>query len=274
MEEDAAFAKLPKSRSIWFIFLATGLLCFVFYYFYGGYLTMGIAFTVFLGKYYIIFKLIITFTCINKDLLNSNGYFVLILVIFYYAQDVLLYHPDLPANSRIDVNIPTMHRLPYETVSIRTPDKCLLHAYWITQHDDSVPTIVYFHGNAGNIGHCMSNASGIYNRLKCNILMVEYRGYGLSNGAPSEKGLFTDAKSAIDYLYTRNDLNHTRIVIFGRSLGGAVTIEIASDPVYSQKIMCAIVENTFTSIPDMAIKLIHPLVRFVPLILYKNKVGT
>lgn len=102
--------------------------------------------------------------------------------------------------------------------------------------------------------------------------MVEYRGYGLSNGAPSESGLIIDAKSAIDYLYTRDDLDHARIVIFGRSLGGAVAIELATHPIYSQKIMCAIVENTFTSIPDMAIKLVHPLVRFVPLIFYKNKV--
>lgn len=183
----------------------------------------------------------------------------------------------MPANSRIYVPIPTLHKLPHETVSIRTPDKCSLHAFWIRQRDEiskSVPTFVYFHGNAGNMGHRLPNAWGIYNRLNCNILMVEYRGYGLSNGAPSERGLFTDAKSSIDYLYTRHDLDHTRIVIFGRSLGGAVTIELATDPVYSQKIMCAIVENTFTSIPDMAIKLVHPLVRFVPLILYKNKVLT
>lgn len=51
---------------------------------------------------------------------------------------------------------------------------------------------------------------------------TEYRGYGLSGGAPSEKGLYIDARAAIDYLFTRHDLDHSQIVLFGRSLGGAV----------------------------------------------------
>lgn len=54
------------------------------------------------------------------------------------------------------------------------------------------------------------------------MLFLEYRGYGLSNGTPSEKGLYIDARAAIDYLFTRHDLDHSQIVLFGRSLGGAV----------------------------------------------------
>lgn len=53
-------------------------------------------------------------------------------------------------------------------------------------------------------------------------MLLEYRGYGLSSGAPSEKGLYIDARAAIDYLFTRHDLDHSQIVLFGRSLGGAV----------------------------------------------------
>jgi abhydrolase domain-containing protein 13 len=104
---------------------------------------------------------------------------------------------------------------------------------------------VYFHGNAGNIGGRLQNCYGIYHNLQCNILLVgellylflmihvlclivrrisfiEYRGYGLSGGAPSEKGLYIDARAAVDYLFTRHDLDHSQIVLFGRSLGGAV----------------------------------------------------
>ncbi|XP_013106411.1 protein ABHD13 [Stomoxys calcitrans] len=241
--KEMAVVKLPQSRSVWAITIASFLLCFIFYYFYGGYLTIGLISLVFLG-------------------------------IFYYAQDVLLYHPDLPANSRIYIPIPTMHNLPHETVSIRTPDKITLHAFWVRQPEErskSVPTFVYFHGNAGNMGHRMQNVWGIFYTLNCNILMVEYRGYGLSTGAPSEKGLVTDARAAIDYLYTRHDLDHTQIVVFGRSLGGAVAIDVAADTIYGQKIMCAIVENTFSSIPEMAVELVHPSVKYVPHILYKNK---
>lgn len=102
--------------------------------------------------------------------------------------------------------------------------------------------------------------------------MVEYRGYGLSTGVPSERGLVTDARAAIDYLHTRHDLDHSQLILFGRSLGGAVVIDVAADAVYGQKLMCAIVENTFTSIRDMAVELVHPSVKYIPNLLYKNKV--
>lgn len=141
----------------------------------------------------------------------------------------------------------------------------------------------------------------------------EYRGYGLSNGSPSEKGLYIDARAAVDYLYTRHDLDHSQIVLFGRSLGGGVVsiqsilgskcqnrgehwkiienddqlslpmaltvslscfqvIDVAADPNYGSKIMCSIVENTFTSIPHMARTLISH-VSLIPLICHKNRVS-
>jgi len=102
--------------------------------------------------------------------------------------------------------------------------------------------------------------------------MVEYRGYGLSNGVPTERGLVTDARAAIDYLHTRHDLDHSQLILFGRSLGGAVVVDVAADTVYGQKLMCAIVENTFSSIPEMAVELVHPSVKYIPNLLFKNKV--
>lgn len=65
----------------------------------------------------------------------------------------------------------------------------------------------------------LQNCVGLYHNLHCNILLVEYRGYGLSEGSPSEDGLYMDAKASLDYLFTRNDINHSEIVLFGRSLG-------------------------------------------------------
>lgn len=146
------------------------------------------------------------------------------------------------------------------------------------------------------------------------MLFLEYRGYGLSNGAPSEKGLYIDARAAVDYLFTRHDLDHSQIVLFGRSLGGAVVsyqceinstsrstqykrkcfnwwslskikliniayvilllqvIDVAADPNYGSKVMCSVVENTFTSIPHMARHLIS-YVKYIPLICHKNRVS-
>ncbi|XP_020716404.1 protein ABHD13 isoform X2 [Ceratitis capitata] len=203
---------LPRSRSVYAVSVAGVLAFILFYYYYGSILTLSLLFT-----------------------LLSLG--------FYYLQDMLLYHPDLPANSRIYVPIPKMHNLPHETINIRTPDKVTLHAFWVSQPKErskAVPTFVYFHGNAGNMGHRMQNVWGIFNHLHCNILMVDYRGYGFSTGVPSEKG-------------------------------GAVVIDVAADTVYGQKIMCAIVENTFTSIPDMAVELVHPSANLIPKCCFKNK---
>lgn len=60
---------------------------------------------------------------------------------------------------------------------------------------------------------------GFYNELRCNVVMLEYRGYGLSQGSPSERGFYMDANAAMDFILTRNDLNLGRIIVFGRSLG-------------------------------------------------------
>uniref|UniRef100_A0A182Q4R6 Serine aminopeptidase S33 domain-containing protein n=1 Tax=Anopheles farauti TaxID=69004 RepID=A0A182Q4R6_9DIPT len=209
-----------------------------------------------------------------------GGLFAFLLLLFaisgilYHAQDNLLYHPELPANSRIFIPVPSMHGLPYETLHLKMRDGVSLHAFWIRHPGDKgryVPTIVYFHGNAGNMGHRLQNASGFYHTLQSNVLMVEYRGYGLSTGTASEKGFFADARSVLDHLFSRHDLDHGQIVVFGRSLGGAVTIDLAADAVYGSKLMGVIVENTFTSIPDMAVELIHPAVRYLPMLLYRNQ---
>lgn len=83
----------------------------------------------------------------------------------------------------------------------------------------NAPTVLFLHGNAGNIGHRLLNVVGLYQSLHCNIVMLEYRGYGLSQGTPSEEGLYMDARAALDYIASRKDFNHKEIIIFGRSLG-------------------------------------------------------
>lgn len=190
-------------------------------------------------------------------------------------QDNLLYHPEIPQHSRIYVPMPSMYKMPFETVHIRSTDNVILHAFWIRHPGQTgmlVPTIIYFHGNAGNMGHRLQNVTGLYFTCRCNILLIDYRGYGLSTGAPTERGLRADARATFDYLLTRHDIDLNQICIFGRSLGGAVAIDLAADPEYNQRIMCVILENTFTGIPEMAAELIHPGLKYLPLFCYKNKV--
>ena len=86
----------------------------------------------------------------------------------------------------------------------------------------SSPTVLYFHGNAGNIGHRLMNVKGFVQMLGCNVCLLEYRGYGHSDGTPSEDGLYMDAQAALDYLVGRPDVDQRKIIVFGRSLGKCI----------------------------------------------------
>ncbi|CAG4962329.1 unnamed protein product [Parnassius apollo] len=141
--------------------------------------------------------------------------------ILYGAQDLLLYYPNDPPDSRVFVLQPSNYKLPYESIKIKNKDGFRIHMFLIKQTTNSnhIPTMIFFHGNAGNMGQRLSNVSGFYHKLNINILMVEYRGYGLSEGSPSERGLYNDAQTALDYILQRSDIDRSKIVVFGRSLG-------------------------------------------------------
>ena len=109
----------------------------------------------------------------------------------YHYQDSLLYFPEQPLSSRVFVQNPSALGLPYENLFLPTPDGVRINAVFIKQTaylESTAPTLVFFHGNAGNIGHRLVNARELYSRCGCNILLVEYRGYGKSLGWPSEQG--------------------------------------------------------------------------------------
>lgn len=197
--------------------------------------------------------------------------FISIAGILYKFQDVLLYFPEQPSSSRLYVPMPT--GIPHENIFIRTKDGVRLNLILIRYTGDSSPyspTIIYFHGNAGNIGHRLPNALLMLVNLKVNLLLVDYRGYGKSEGEASEEGLYLDSEAVLDYVMSRPDLDKTKVFLFGRSLGGAVAIHLASEN--SHRISAIMVENTFLSIPHMASTLFSffPM-RYLPLWCYKNK---
>ena len=200
-----------------------------------------------------------------------------------------MYNPECPKDSRVKVLTPKSYRFHhFETHHITTEDSCKIHVILLKRPSPeeslSSPTIVYFHGNAGNIGHRLPNALECLTKLKCNVLLVEYRGFGLSQGKPSESGLYLDAYAALKFLYGRTDICTSKIVLFGRSLGGAVIIGVAyllmtSSKFQNFKPAGLIIENTFTSIPDISRHLcggqrdscFARIIRLVPSWFYKNK---
>lgn len=195
--------------------------------------------------------------------------------VLYKAGDKLLYHPDQPPQSRVFVPTPAMFDLPFDNLFIPSRDGTQLHLFLVKQPGEQskkVPTVLYFHGNAGNIGHRLLNVQGLYTSIGCNVALVEYRGYGRSEGSPSEEGLYMDAQAALDFLVTRQDIATDKIVVFGRSLGGAVAVDLATRTANKDSIAALMLENTFTSIPDIA-RILFPfkLIQCLPVWFYKNQ---
>lgn len=151
---------------------------------------------------------------------------------FYNAQDYFVYHPQEPPESKVIIPQPSIYNLPFEVVTLITSDSVKLHSYFIKQSNKGLasqaPTIVYFHGNAGNIGQRLLLGHYLFNYCLCNVMLVEYRGYGLSEGHPTEKGFYKDAESSINYLLNRKDIDSTKIIAFGQSIGGAVVFDLVS----------------------------------------------
>jgi fermentation-respiration switch protein FrsA (DUF1100 family) len=177
-----------------------------------------------------------------------GGYLLLIGVVFF-AQGALLYFPahDLFAT-------PDRVGLRYESVRFKTTDDLVLDG-WYLPADPRRETVLFFHGNAGNISHRLDSLL-IFNELGLNVLIFDYRGYGQSQGKPSEPGTRLDARAALDYLTGTRGIPHSQVIYFGRSLGGAIAAWLAT--IKPPKLL--IVESSFTSVPDLAAE----IYRFLP----------
>lgn len=191
--------------------------------------------------------------------------FVLMVVAYKYRhlQDMLLYVPQSPEGSTEFCETPSEHGIPRsEAVSIVTRDGVTLKGYFLKPSEQPpLTTIVYFHGNAGNVGHRLPIAKMMLRHLKCAVLMIDYRGYGLSDKArPTEDGLRLDGEAIIDFALSHCVGSSQRMIVMGTSLGGAVATHVASLPQNQRFIAGVILENTFTSISDMADALFTPII--------------
>ena len=113
--------------------------------------------------------------------------------------------------------------------------------------------LIFFHGNAGNISHRLESLTRFHD-LGLSVLLFDYRGYGASEGTPSEEGTYQDAVAAWDYLTERRAVPSGQIILFGRSLGGAIAAWLAA----RRPARALILESTFISVPELAARL-YPL---------------
>ncbi len=149
---------------------------------------------------------------------------------------------------------PQSEGLAYEDVWFPATDGVRLHG-WLVPAPEARFTLVWLHGNAGNISHRVDNIKSLHRSLGRpqlpNIFIFDYRGYGKSAGSLSdlsEEATYHDAEGALAYLRGRQDLAHTTLVYFGRSLGAAIAVEMTRRHAPAGLIL----ETPFTSIKDMA----------------------
>lgn len=155
---------------------------------------------------------------------------------------------------------PSSANLPYEDIYLKTEDGLSINGWFIPNHNAKY-TFLFCHGNAGNIGHrleklLMLRSTGV------NIFIIDYRGYGKSDGNISEKGFYLDARAAYDYLVNSRSLLPEQIILYGESIGTAAVIDLAA----KAKVRAIIVEGGFSRGKDVA-RRFYP---FLPGFIFSN----
>lgn len=169
------------------------------------------------------------------------GFYLIIILLAFFLQSNFIFFP----KKHID-QTPDLLSLKYEDVFFRADDNIKLHGWWIPAMN-SRGVILFFHGNAGNISHRLESIQS-FNKIGLSVFIFDYRGYGLSEGKISEAGLYSDAEASWKYLTETRNFKSSAIIIFGRSLGGAIATWLAK----AYEPAALIIESTFTSVKETA----------------------
>jgi len=170
-----------------------------------------------------------------------------VTALIYFRQSSLIYYPN--AAGRILTATPQHIGLAFEDVELVTEDKVGLHG-WFIPSENARATLLFFHGNAGNISHRLDSIA-IFNRMRLNVFIFDYRGYGQSQGRVTETGTYRDAEAAWSYLIETRGIDASKIIVFGRSLGSSIAAWLARQ----HRPAALILESSFSSVPSMAQRL-------------------
>ena len=194
-----------------------------------------------------------------------KSFFLLILIYFvitvvvYFFQRKLLYHPFSPQITGKGL----IHN--FETINFKTSDNFELKG-WFHLKNSNKKTILFLHGNAGNLDNRIDKLNSL-GSMDINFLIISWRGYSGNPGNPSETGLYKDALGGIEWL-NKKGISNDRIILYGESLGTAITTEVAQNENFAGIIL----EAPFTSMVDMGQK-IYPIfpVKFLLKDKYESK---
>lgn len=147
---------------------------------------------------------------------------------------------------------PDRFGMDYEEYFYQTPDGEELNAWYLPSPQRGYFTLIYFHGNAGNISHRLQKIDSFLRR-GINVFIFDYRGYGKSSGSPSEEGVYIDARASYDFIKKTKNLDPGEIILYGKSLGGSIASHLATEVTPAGIVM----NSTFTSVEGMA-RIIFP----------------
>lgn len=168
--------------------------------------------------------------------------YVGVVFVLWLFENALVYHP---AKGRDEAALASLNgKVKVEDVELTTAGGTRVHGYWVPT-PDARGALLYCHGNAGNASHRVPPAAKIGQALQLSVLVIDYPGYGLSEGKPSEAGCYAAADAAFDWLVQR--VPAEQIVLYGASLGGGVVVDLATRRPHRALVLM----KTFTSLPDV-----------------------
>ena len=177
-------------------------------------------------------------------ILVAGAIYIALAILLTLFQSKMIYFP----TSSIDMT-PRHIDLDYDEVDFTADDSTKLNG-WFIPNENHIGVILFCHGNAGNISHRLETIR-IFHDLGLSVFIFDYRGYGKSDGKPSENGTYLDVEAAWAYLTKTKRIEPSEIIVFGRSLGGSIAAYIAKE----QTPGALILESAMTSVPDVAAKI-------------------
>jgi fermentation-respiration switch protein FrsA (DUF1100 family) len=172
----------------------------------------------------------------------GGTYLCLLVVLMVFEERLVFTGPCYPAGG-----VWEGHGLPVEDVWFASEDGTRLHGWYIGRPDPAA-VVLFCHGTGSTIAENPHFIRFLHNDARVAALLFDYRGYGRSEGSPTEAGILADARAARRWLAERAGIAEERIVLYGRSLGGAVAVDLAAE----KSARGLVLESTFTSLPEVA----------------------
>ena len=178
--------------------------------------------------------------------LRCVGYFVIayvgLVLMLLFLETKLVFRPSSAADAWVPPPSPGI-----EDVTLTTADGTRIHTWWCPV-SDSDQAILYCHGNAGNLSHRGGSIVKLSRILGASVLIIDYPGYGKSEGIPTEQGCYQAADAAYAWLHEEKKIAPHKIMLYGASLGGGVVTDLATRKDHRALILV----KTFTSLPGVA----------------------